>query len=64
MITYRLADSLPTKKLNEELVLLGAPHSDAGQDMKRRKAIEKLLEQSHGSCLLRTPDIAEKVIEG
>ena len=63
VITYRLADSLPQNIIKT----LGAPHSDAGlsnsdSEAKRRIKIEKLLDQIFGSCLLKYPDVAEKVI--
>ena len=60
MITYRLADSIPEAFLKN---LLGAPHSDAGEEIQRRKSIEEILDQSHGSCLLAYPQVASKVIE-
>ena len=43
--------------------MLGAPHSDADNEVKRRKAIEAVLDQGYGSCLLNIPNIAEKVVE-
>ena len=60
MITYRLADSLPGEKSRD---LLGAPHSDAGSEVGRRKIIETVLDQGFGACILRVPSVAEKVIE-
>ena len=43
--------------------LPGAPHSDAGMKAQYRKAVESILDQGHGSCLLQKPPIANKVIE-
>ncbi|MCM8525052.1 MAG: transposase [Lentisphaeraceae bacterium] len=66
MITYRLADSLPKTALSqlESELKPGAPHSDAGYtEAQRRRKIEYLLDQSLGSCILKYPDVAEKVIE-
>ncbi|WDE98878.1 transposase [Lentisphaera profundi] len=79
MVTYRLADSLPidalklgaphsnademTKKRKADLSPLGAPHSNADEMTKKRKLTENFLDQSHGSCLLQTPKVAQKQIE-
>jgi putative transposase len=49
-VTFRLADSLPANAVNR----------DANNDMRRRE-IERELDGNHGSCWLRTPDIADLV---
>ena len=63
-ITYRLADSLPQKVLdnfpkgnsltNEENIL-GAPLSSAAKEcaIERRKYVESHLDRGWGSCLLK-----------
>ena len=55
MITYRLSDSLPKH------VLENLDHDS--DSIKRRNSIEKYLDQGHGSCLLKTPDIANEIIK-
>lgn len=42
---------------------LEAPHSNAEEKTTKRKLTEALLDQSHGSCLLQNPKIAQKQIE-
>lgn len=59
-ITYRLADSLPSKvveRLREEL----KHHEDAAA--KFRRCVEEWLDAGHGSCVLREPRIANLVME-
>ena len=74
-ITYRLADSLPQKVLKDLPALeaplstiknnLGAPLSSAAKEVavERRKYVESHLDKGWGSCLLREPEVAGKVIE-
>ena len=56
MITYRLADSLPHNKLKE------LDRFSAEEDLDRRKTIEKYLDSGLGSCLLKTDNTANIVI--
>lgn len=57
-VTFRLADSLPTEKLRELQGRL-KPHMQT----ELRKGIELLLDQGHGSCVLRDPRAARIVID-
>ena len=66
MITYRLADSLPQKILNELNLSTGSAElNSASSEYKilKRKLIEKHLDQGYGSCCLREPDAAKIVVE-
>lgn len=59
-VTFRLADSFPTERLETwqwELRLLPKERSD--RELHRR--IEEYLDQGHGACHLRRPDIAAMV---
>ena len=56
-VTLRLADSFPTERLQRwqwELRLL--PKARADEELHRR--IEDFLDQGHGACYLRRPDVA------
>ena len=62
MITYHLADSLPSEVLQRlvaEIQYLPLEKQDAHLRMK----IEEWVDAGHGSCVLRNPQIAELVIE-
>lgn len=54
MITYRLADALPTS------VLLGLQRQSKN-DAEKRKRIEAYLDAGHGSCSLQRPQVARIV---
>jgi putative DNA methylase len=59
-ITFRLADALPRRLLDswkQELAHL----SSEQRDLERRKRIEAALDQGHGACILRNPQIARLV---
>jgi putative DNA methylase len=61
-VTFRLADSLPSKKLGEwktEVDSLLASESDRKRELQRR--IEKFLDTGHGACELREESIARMV---
>ena len=56
-VTFRLADSLPQevlRRLQAEVKLLAAKNQDA----ELRKRLEGWIDAGHGSCVLRTPEIA------
>ncbi len=62
MVTFRLADSLPTIKLAEwrqELATL--PQLPSEIELRRR--IEDYLDRGHGSAVLRQPDVGGEVQE-
>ena len=62
VITYRLADSLPTSvwnRLDQELQEL-PPEKEAAE---RRRRLEAWLDAGHGDCLLRIPEAAALVID-
>lgn len=72
MVTYRLADSMPAQLLDrwrQELELPGSdardPATDKPEQQHRRRRylerIENYLDQGHGECLLRNPQIASLV---
>ena len=70
MITYRLADSLPSEKIPSELQLFSTPGStgvppveNSDYSVKRRKSIESILDKGYGSCLLAHPSIAQLVVD-
>lgn len=61
-ITYHLADSLPSEKLQqlEKELVAGDPKQ---MDTERRKKIESWLDAGHGSCILKYPECARIVID-
>lgn len=62
-ITYRLADSLPAvaiERMRADLPL--GPHGKPDEHAMRRRT-EAWLDAGHGACLLRTPAVAEAVIQ-
>jgi len=58
MITFRLADSLPRERLDQIEKSNGREN-----DAKKRKQIESFLDEGHGSCALREPQIGSMVEE-
>lgn len=59
-MTFHLADSLPKEallRLEAELKTLPAEKRDA----ERRKRVSAWMDAGHGSCMLRSPDIADMV---
>ncbi|PDW05106.1 REP-associated tyrosine transposase [Candidatus Viridilinea mediisalina] len=56
MVTYRLADSMPTERRSEWQDLLSLTN-----DVARRKRVEAYLDAGHGSCNLRDERIAQLV---
>ncbi len=56
MLTYRLADSLPRQAVQQIL-------RETDDDPERRARFEKLLDNGHGSCVLKQRGCAEIVIE-
>lgn len=62
-ITYRLADSVPAALLEEiETYLRTIPPDRI--DSERRRKFEEILDQGHGSGVLREPSAANCVIQG
>lgn len=72
-VTWRLADSLPeavVRKLDEHRKLWEAAHPKPWTDEERKAhnrlftlAFEALLDDAHGSCVLRDPVISEMVAD-
>jgi len=56
MITYRLADSLPQR-------VLKSIKASKGESLKQRILIEGTLDEGHGACILKIPEIAQIVID-
>jgi len=56
MITFRLADALPSHLLDQWEKTLGRE-----RDARKRKQIEAYLDAGHGSCVLRDPRIGPMV---
>ena len=62
MITYHLADSLPTKVLEKYKMEIQSLPSDKQNSQYRRK-IEEWIDAGHGSCTLKNPQIAQLVFD-
>ena len=58
MITYRLGDALPRDEARRR-----ADEMDENSDVAYRRRIEAVLDAGHGSCALRDPHLAQRVIE-
>ncbi|WDE95302.1 transposase [Lentisphaera profundi] len=69
MITYRLADSLPKDVLagfaggSPANKLSPIPDSSSIDEIKKRKLVEKYLDQGYGACYLEIPEVAQLVVE-
>jgi putative transposase len=61
-ITYRLSDSLPASAL-EAIRLETESLPPERRDLEVRRRVEHLLGNGHGSCALRTPQMAHCVVE-
>ena len=59
-VTFRLADSLPRKVLEQLLLNLNRCRPSARVD-ERRQRLETLVDAGYGSCLLRRPTAARQV---
>lgn len=57
MITYRLADSLPRKIIEDVLARL------SDRDEARRARFEEFLDNGYGSCVLKEPEFAQIIVE-
>jgi putative transposase len=60
-LTFRLADSLPAEALNK-LELEQRQAVPEALNSTRHEAIERLLDQGAGSCLLRLPEAARELL--
>ena len=64
MITYRLADSLPQELLKNGSAGFQPAYKDLSlqEKVEHCKKIETLLDTGYGSCILKKPPIAQKVV--
>jgi REP element-mobilizing transposase RayT len=61
-ITYRLADALPLKVL-DDCKAKAQQEPDELRQRQLRRLIERFLDTHHGSCVLRRPEVARWVID-